>query len=335
MKTGKTVRIILLLALCLALSGCRVRTGAGGAGRPEGDAGIPAAAPSPGVPGEPEADSGDEQEKNGEPGGRTKENPEASRKEYDEDRPAEIVPGTERTVHGSGEGGGLSASGEGVEQAASKLAEDAEKTAVRTVPAEEAERKGVSGDAEEADSAMTYFSVLLKERTDSLFECQRLNLYWETKEDHETVFRKSPEHSLILDAGAYDVSARLLEQNLRVDDGWIGRKNPGVIVKVTDRSVLGTGTVSDGAARGIYESLLARDGWTAIDAVRNGRVLLLSEEMLEAPYLRLAATLLIAKTAAPEQFADVDAGKALEMLQEEAAGTVSSGIYYYNGQGGF
>ena len=321
----------MLLLLCLALSGCRTRTTVNG----REDA-APRSGEAENLPGGPDADAGeDEQEKNGESGGRTKENPEASRKEYDEDRPAEIVPGTERTVHGAGEGSGLSASGEDAGRLASKLNEDAERTAVQTVAAKEAEQAGVSADAEEADSARTYYSVLLQERTGSLFECQRLNVYWETKEDHVTVFRTSPEHSLILDAGAYDVSARLLESNLYVDDGWIGRKNPGIIVKAVDRSVLGTGAVSDDAARRIYAGLLARDGWSAIDAVSNGRVLLLSEEMLEAPYLQLAAMLIIAKTAAPDLFADVSADTALEMLQEEAAGGISSGIYYYNGQGGF
>jgi ABC-type Fe3+-hydroxamate transport system substrate-binding protein len=119
-----------------------------------------------------------------------------------------------------------------------------------------------------------------------------------------------------------------------VDDGWIGRKDPGVIVKVTDRSVLGTGTVSDGPAKSLYGTLLARDGWAAMDAVRNGRVLLLSEELLEAPHLRLAAKLMIAKTANPELFADLSIDHALEMLAEEAAGSVPAGIFYYNGQGG-
>ena len=93
---------------------------------------------------------------------------------------------------------------------------------------DEAEQKGVSEDAAEADSAMTFYSVLLQERTDSLFECQRMNVYWETKEDHRTVFKTSAEHQLMLKAGAYDVSARLMEPNLHVDDGWSVRKNPGL-----------------------------------------------------------------------------------------------------------
>lgn len=336
MKRKKTAYIALLLMLCLTASGCRTRTGISrqtGPDDPQDPAGSLPASVSASLPGEETDSEAEEQEKNDDSGEQTKENPEASRKEYDESRPAEILPGTERTVHGEGEGNGLSASGNETGRTAAKLNEEAERTATQTVPAEKAEQAGVSEDAAEADSAMTYYEVLLQDRTGSLFECQRLYVYWETKKDHVTVFKDSLEHDLILKAGAYDVSSRLLEENLHVDDGWIGRKNPGVIVKVTDRSVLGTGVSADGPAKAVYTGLLTRDGWTALDAMRNKRVLLLSEELLEAPHLRLAAMLMIAKTANPDLFADVGIDHALEMLAEEAAGSVPTGMFYYNGQG--
>jgi ABC-type Fe3+-hydroxamate transport system substrate-binding protein len=138
-----------------------------------------------------------------------------------------------------------------------------------------------------------------------------------------------------VNSGTYNVSARLLEGNLRVDDGWIGRKNPGVIVKIVDSSVLGSGVFSTGAAQKVHAGLLSRDGWQAIDAVRNGRVLILSEELLKAPYLQTAAMLIIAKTANPALFEDVETEKALEILIVEATGSLPSGIYYYHGQGAF
>lgn len=337
MKMKKLTMAALLLVLCLLLSGCRTRTRLSGPAMPD-DAGEQASDSLAGSLPEdiPDGEKDpDKQEKNGESRGQTKENPEASRKEYDENRPAEILPGTERTVHESGEGSGFSSSGESPDRSESKLDPEAERAATQTVPAEEAEQAGVSEDAEEADSAFTYYSVLLQDRLGSLFECQRLNVYWETAGDHLTVFRSSPEHALILEAGANDVSSRLLENNLHVDDGWIGRKNPGIIVKVVNRNVLGTGVSSADAARSVHTGLLTRDGWSAIDAVRNKRVLLLSEELLEAPHLRLAAMLMIAKAANPGLFADVSPDDALAMLEEEAAGTAPNGLFYYTDQGGF
>ena len=71
-----------------------------------------------------------------------------------------------------------------------------------------------------------------------LFECQRFYIYWETAEDYHTVHKSSDEHQIISNAGAYDVSAKLQNDALIVDDGWIQRKDPGVIVKVVERSSL-------------------------------------------------------------------------------------------------
>lgn len=53
--------------------------------------------------------------------------------------------------------------------------------------------------------------------------------------------------------------------------------------------------------------------------------------MLDAPYMRLAAMLLIAKTSNPPLFEDVDAASMLTMLAEEATGSIPAGVYYYVG----
>ena len=330
MKSKRIMLLVLLLNLCLLLCGCRIRTH----GSPESI-----------LPDTPEGRTDEmrqgeiisgeaertEDGNSGEAGGRTKENPESSRKEYDENAPAEIVPGTDRLLHQAGEGNGASAANEEAEARASQVNDRAEETASETVAAEEAAQTGVSEDADAADSAMTYFTVLLQDRLGSLFECQRLNVYWETSQDHVTIHKASPEHALILNAGCYDVSARLLPENLRVDDGWVTRKNPGVIVKIVDSGVLGGGVGSDHAARAVYDGLRNRDGWTAVDAVKNRRILLLSGELLEAPYLQTAAMVMIARTAYPALFADVNPETALQMLMEEAAGTLPEGIFCYSG----
>mgnify|MGYP007066603801 CR=1 FL=1 len=59
--------------------------------------------------------------------------------------------------------------------------------------------------------------------------------------------------------------------------------------------------------------------------------IVLSQQMLDAPYMRLAAMLLIAKTSNPPLFDDVDAASMLTMLAEEATGSIPAGVYYYVG----
>ena len=117
------------------------------------------------------------------------------------------------------------------------------------------------------------------------------------------------EHQIILNAGAYDVSAKLQNDALIVDDGWIQRKNPGVIVKVVERSVLGSGVSSTRQAETVCGALKAREGWSGLDAVRNGRVILLSEELLSGQARRTGAAVLLAKAMYPSLFSDTDGGE--------------------------
>ena len=269
-----------------------------------------------------------------EPEGKTREDPEALRKEFDENAAAEILERAERVIHSEGEGTGAPGWESEAERRASKLSDQAKESAEQIVPADEAENKGVSEDAEKAESLLQYYTVLLQDRVDRLYECQRAYVYWETIRDHVTIFKSSDEHRFILDAGAYDVSSRLLEDRLTVDDGWVVRKNPGVIVKIVGREVLGSGVFSDDAAEKLSGKLAGREGWRGIDAVRQNRLVLMSEELFEAPYLQTGAMLLLAKTASPEVFGDVDAGEALKQLIEEATGAAAAGIYFYVYDGG-
>lgn len=261
--------------------------------------------------------------------GKTVENPDASRKEYDENAAAEITGRTDRLIHREGEGSGSFAENIDSDLSVSKLKENAEETALLTAAAEEAEETGISEDGEAAESILEYYTVLLQDRGRSLFECKRQHVYWETSADHMTVYKTSPEHRIILNAGAYDVSSRLLAENLEVDDSWVVRKNPGVIVKVVPENVLGSSVMSTEAADAVRTELLTRPGWNGIDAVRQERVILLSEEILTAPYLQVAAMLAVAKTAVPDLYADVEVEEALSQLIIESTGEKPTGIFIY------
>ena len=265
------------------------------------------------------------------PNALTEEDPDAQRKEYDPDASAEVAPGADNSLRLYTEDGGQAgAAGDpGAEQTGGRQDEQADKVITETVPAEEADQVGVADDAEIADTALFYYQTLLYDRLSSLFECQRLYIYWETPDDYRTVFKTSAEHQIILDAGAYDVSAKLLEENLTVDDGWVQRKNPGAIVKAVKSETLGYGVSGTSAAQGIYADITSRSGWSGIDAVQSGRVILLSEDMLGSQAMRTAAAVYIAKVLYPEEFSDIDPDEALALLTEESAGYAASGTFIY------
>ena len=149
----------------------------------------------------------------------TEVDPEAERRTFSDTADAELTPDAENALAGIGQGEG--STGHNDTQAGSGAAEapDATQTATETVGAENAEKTGADETGETADSAMTYYETLLADRLGSLFECQRLYVYWETAEDHVTVHKSSQAHQVILNAGAYDCASKLAADALTVDDG--------------------------------------------------------------------------------------------------------------------
>ena len=190
---------------------------------------------------EAESDSAAEEDARPDADAPTATDPDSDRKTYAEDADAEIVPGADQTLTQQGDGGKTPEHDANGGATGAKDATTGELTATETVPADQAENTGADESGQTAETALLYYQTLLEDRLSGLFECQRFYIYWETAEDYHTVHKSSDEHQIILNAGAYDVSAKLQNDALIVDDGWIQRKDPGVIVKVVERSVLGSG----------------------------------------------------------------------------------------------
>ena len=328
----RTKILILLAALLLTLTGCRTRT-TGSVLPPPGESG-PVTETEPGQaeqPEPPEEDPAKEGDTNPESDAPTATDPDADRKTYAQDADAEIVPGADHALTQQGDGGKTPEHDSNRAPGGAKDSDGGEKTATETVPADQAGQTGADQSGQTAETAQLYYQTLLEDRLSDLFECQRFYVCWETPEDYRTVHKSSDEHQIILKAGAYDASAKLQSDALTVDDGWIQRKNPGVIVKVVERSVLGSGVQSTRQAEAVCGALKAREGWSQIDAVQNGRVILLSEELLSAGTGKTGAEVLLAKAIYPALFGDTDGDEALRALTQEAYGAPASGTFIYVG----
>lgn len=265
----------------------------------------------------------------------TQSDPKAERREYASDASAELSPdaGVALLVETDSPKTLTAPDGSDAPPTTARQAGTASLTVTETVTREEAKRLGVSEEAPKAETAMQYYQAMLESRLSSLFECEKLYVYWETPLDYQTVYKASVEHSLILLAGGYDVSAKRLEDALMVDDGWVGRKNPGCVVKSVDAHVLGDGVHSTTQASAACIALIQRPGWNAINAVKNQTILLLSAGLLDTRHGQLAAALYIAKAMYPTLFADLDANEAHRLLSREATGTEADGIYAYAQRG--
>lgn len=266
----------------------------------------------------------------------TQENPDAESKEYSADAPAQFDPEGESPIvsqepdieapsapvdePGAVETGNQESSDE----------EDEVQQITQVVPSDEAQQQAPDEDAPQADTQLSYFRTLLEDVRRDLFECEKFYIYWETEEDYTTVLKTDAQHQIISSAGGYNVSAKLTQDRLVVDDGWVSRKNPGVIVKCVDSSVLGCTVNSTAAAKAVRDSLVLRPEWSSLDAVAGQRVLILSQELLQTESGRCAAALYLAKIMYPQQLDGVDENEACCLLLEEA-GESSGGIYAFAG----
>lgn len=249
----------------------------------------------------------------------SEEDPESDRREFSEDADAELSLDAETVI----------ITEETETPAPQNAAQEGSggHTATEIVSDQQTEELGVADDAEVAETALQYYQTLLGSRLGELFECKRMYVYWETPEDYRTVSKTSAEHQVILLAGAYDVSAKLQPDALAVNDGWVLRKNPGAIVKCVEAGLLGHDVFAVSAAQTVRENLLAREGWSAMDAVKSDTVLLLSQELLRSSAGQTAAAVYLAKTMYPAQMSDIDPDEALRLLMQESAGTEPGGIY--------
>ena len=293
---------LLLAVLLLTLTGCRSRTTLAPRGT-DYPAASETTSDGPSADGQPEEADDDS--------GETVENPSAEKKEYDETARAELLASQTQAVHGDGDGDGLPTAQKNAETHVFQLSDAAPLTAAQTLPAEEAERLGVSESAPVAETAQRYYDALLQSRLNTLFECKKLNVYIETPAAFVTVYKTSAEHALILAAGGYDVAARRMENDLTVDGGWVQRKNPDFIVKFAAPDALA------GSAQGLCDALLTREGIRETSAAKNRRILLLSESFLSAPQLQTAAAVCLAKAMYPDLFDDIDAAQAVGQLADE------------------
>ena len=259
----------------------------------------------------------------------TAENPERSNREYDESADADILPGKAQRLHAPGEGEGFFDYAPDALSASVRTDDTAERTATRTEWVNASRRMSTGDAGETADSALQFYTVLLDERTSSLFECKKLYAYLEMPQEYVTIHKSGDAHRLLLSAGLYDVSSRLQEDGLTVTGGWVVRKNPDLIVKLTASDVLGLKVSTADQAEPIYSGLFLRDEWDKMEAVHEHRVLLMSEEVLGNPYLACAGALMLAKTAYPELFNDVDMTDALARLLDESGGCSFPGTLFY------
>lgn len=197
-----------------------------------------------------------------------------------------------------------------------------------TDDSDQSNREDLNKTDEELDQSAVQLAVqkydsLVSMNNAEIYECQKLRVYVELEQDYVSVNRDNYIHSIILDAGGYNVAEIKYSA---IDNNWIENKNPDMIVKIADSTVLGKNTTDTNKAVEIANSILTRDGFAGITAVNSKNILILSKELFETDAGKKAAKLYLAKAMYPALYGDLDVMQAFS----EMAGMQIEGIYAYS-----
>ena len=171
------------------------------------------------------------------------------------------------------------------------------------------------------------YKNILNQGLGSMYECEKGYIYFETQTDYQTVNKKNDIHRMILSSGGYNVAEKLLDDALIIKDDWLIRKNPTLIIKCVDNTVLGDNITETGNARMVAESIMNRPDWIGISAVLNNNIVLISSQLLETEEGRFITELYIAKSMYPELFMSIDINEICNSIWiNDVSGTYVYGV---------
>ncbi|AEG15763.1 ABC-type transporter, periplasmic subunit [Desulfofundulus kuznetsovii DSM 6115] len=169
----------------------------------------------------------------------------------------------------------------------------------------------------------------VQERTKKLSSRQKPKVYWEYSYGAgNTGGPGSGLHPLIKWAGGINVAADLGIANPVVSPEWLAAKNPDVIIKYVGREHAGW-TVSDTKKlEELRRQLMSRPGLKNTNAVKHGRVYLISDLITCAPR-GAAGEYYVAKWLHPELFRDVNPEAVHREMLKKFYGEELKGVWVY------
>jgi iron complex transport system substrate-binding protein len=166
----------------------------------------------------------------------------------------------------------------------------------------------IAGREKEAEAYIDHFQAVLGEVRKRLEGvAPRVRVYAESYRDYSTVARGSGADTLLELAGVDNIALSQPVPFPAISPEWVVEQNPEVILKASSSQWLkmGYGVTDLDAVVAFRHGIMNRPAWTRIEAVRNNRIFLLSNEIWTGPRAPIGI-LTIAKWCYPERFADID-----------------------------
>lgn len=189
----------------------------------------------------------------------------------------------------------------------------------------------IAGNETKAEEYVQHFRKLLDEVKKRLAGLsKKTRVYAESYRDYSTVARGSGADTLLEAAGVDNIALSQPVPFPSITPEWVVDQNPEVILKASSSAWLkmGYGISDVDAVRAFREGLMNRPAWSRIEAVRQGRVFMLSNEIWTGPRAPVGI-LTIAKWCYPDRFQDIDPEAVHRDWLLKWHGRELKGIYVY------
>lgn len=171
---------------------------------------------------------------------------------------------------------------------------------------------------------------LVAQRTADL---EPISVYWEGYTDYKSVGKGSGGDELMQLAKVKSLTGEEDTAYPEISDEWLLENNPDMVVKMisSTKGIMGETINDPTAVQEVYNGIVSRPGWSGVNAVKDGKVLILYSRIGTSPLGLAMAPLYIAKTAYPDQFQDVDPDTYLSDMLSTYWGEELTGIWTFAG----
>jgi iron complex transport system substrate-binding protein len=148
---------------------------------------------------------------------------------------------------------------------------------------------------------------LIRRKLEEVPSQRRVRVYVESYTDYTSVSKGSGGHQLCVAAGGMNIAESLPVPYPKVSSEWVLERNPQVIVKAVTRSKvpIGYGVTDVAPLERVREEIMNRPGWSEMEAVKKGRVYLISADIWTGPRA-FVGICYMARWFYPELFGDID-----------------------------
>ncbi|NFA59871.1 ABC transporter substrate-binding protein [Clostridium sporogenes] len=170
---------------------------------------------------------------------------------------------------------------------------------------------------------------MIKERVKDIKPEEKVKVYWEEHSDYKSASKGSAGAEMLDIAGVENIAGKEPVAYPQVNKEWIVERNPQVVVKLgTSKLPLGYEEKDTNRIEKYANKIITRTGWNKIDAVKNKKVYIMSNE-IGTSTRSVVGIYYLAKWCYPDKFKDLNSERVHKELLEKFYNVKYKGIWTY------